>query len=190
MDKQSLSRLEAKIRDLESRLELEQMARQRAEVTTKIRNGYFYHEKKKKCLKVNKVLRFQWEIGKQISSSDVFFTRLIKQWCVITYNFIIIILFNIYWHIKSQSHLANFFPDCLDRDKFSNRKQSETDCDDKTPMCDCLSEYLQMCFRWYKDSSCPFPNIPYVLPMQQDSRDIHVPCFCYVSNQSKFWVVY
>ena len=45
-----------------------------------------------------------------------------------------------------------FFPIVHDRDKFSNREQSETDRNDDNPMCDCLSEYLRLCFRLYGDS--------------------------------------
>ena len=39
-----------------------------------------------------------------------------------------------------------------DRDKFSNRKQSETNRNDENATCDYLSEYLRMCFRLYEDS--------------------------------------
>ena len=123
----------------------------------------------------------------RLSSSDMFFTSLIN-WFVIT-----CILFHYYYYIwyllthQVQVPLSKIFFR-LFRD--NNPEQSETLWDDETPMCDCLSEYLQMCIWWYKDSPCPFPNIPYVLPMKQYGWDIHVPCFCYVSNQSKFWVVY
>ena len=40
-----------------------------------------------------------------------------------------------------------------DRDKCSNRGQSQTNRNDENVMCDYLSEYLRMCFRLYEDSS-------------------------------------
>ena len=52
-----------------------------------------------------------------------------------------------------------FFPIVHDRDKFSNREQSETNRYDENAMCDHLSEYLRMCFRLYKEFSRPFLNI-------------------------------
>ena len=38
------------------------------------------------------------------------------------------------------------------RDKFNNRKQSETNWNDENAMRDYLSENLRMCFRLYEDS--------------------------------------
>ena len=49
-----------------------------------------------------------------------------------------------------------YFPIVHDRDKFSKHKQSETNRNDENATCDYLSEYLQMCFRLYEDSSRPF----------------------------------
>ena len=46
-----------------------------------------------------------------------------------------------------------------DRDRFSDREQSETNRNDENAMCDFLSEYLRMCFRFYEDTSRPFLNI-------------------------------
>ena len=51
------------------------------------------------------------------------------------------------------------FPIVHDRDKFSNREQSETNRNDENVMCDYLSEYLRKCFRLYEDSSRPFLGI-------------------------------
>ena len=53
----------------------------------------------------------------------------------------------------------NIFPIFHDRDKFSNREQSETNRNDENAMCDYFSEYLRMFFRLYEDSSRPFLNI-------------------------------
>ena len=53
----------------------------------------------------------------------------------------------------------NIFPIVHDRDKFSNREQSETNRNDVNAMCDYLSEYLRMRFRLYEDSSRAFLNI-------------------------------
>ena len=52
-----------------------------------------------------------------------------------------------------------FFRIVHERDKFSNREQSETNRNDENATCDYLSEYLRMCFRLYEDSSRPFLNI-------------------------------
>ena len=51
--------------------------------------------------------------------------------------------------LKPRSHLVDYqvFPAVHDRDKFSNREQSETKRDDENAVCDYLSEYLRMCFR-------------------------------------------
>ena len=46
-----------------------------------------------------------------------------------------------------------FFQIVYDREKFSNREQSETNQNNENAMWDCLSEYLPMCFRLYPDSS-------------------------------------
>ena len=51
------------------------------------------------------------------------------------------------------------FPIVHDRAKFSSRKQSETNRNDKNAVCDYVSEYLRMCFRLYEDSLRPFVNI-------------------------------
>ena len=62
--------------------------------------------------------------------------------------------------LKTQSHLAEyFFPIVHDRDKFSNREQSERNWNDENAMCDYLSKYLRMCFLLYEDLSRPFLNI-------------------------------
>ena len=54
--------------------------------------------------------------------------------------------------VKPRSHLAEYFlPIVHDRDKFSNREQSETNRNDENAMCDYLSEYIRMCFRLYED---------------------------------------
>ena len=56
--------------------------------------------------------------------------------------------------MKSPSPIwPNIFPIVHDRDKLSNRKQSETNRNDENPMCNYLFEYLRMCFRLYEDSS-------------------------------------
>ena len=52
-----------------------------------------------------------------------------------------------------------FSPIVHNRDKFSNREQSETNRNDENAMCDYLSEYLRMCFRLYEGSSRPFLTI-------------------------------
>ena len=52
-----------------------------------------------------------------------------------------------------------FFPIVHDRDKFSNREQSETNRNDEIATYDYLSEYIRMCFQLHKDSSRPFLNI-------------------------------
>ena len=52
-----------------------------------------------------------------------------------------------------------YFPIVHDRDKFSNREQSETNWNNENAMCDYLSEYLRMRFRLYDDSLRPFLNI-------------------------------
>ena len=49
-----------------------------------------------------------------------------------------------------------FFLIVHDRDKISNREQSETNRNDENAMCDHLSEYMRLCFRLYEDSSRPF----------------------------------
>ena len=54
--------------------------------------------------------------------------------------------------VKPRSHLAEyFFPIVHNRDKFSNREQSETNRNDENAMCGYLSEYIRMCFRLYED---------------------------------------
>ena len=52
-----------------------------------------------------------------------------------------------------------FFPIVHDRDKFSNREQSETNQNDENAMCDYSSEYSRMGFRLYVDSSRLFLNL-------------------------------
>ena len=54
------------------------------------------------------------------------------------------------WHLDPC--LQIIFPIVQDRDKFSNRKQSETNQNDENAKCDCLSKQVQMCFRLYEDS--------------------------------------
>ena len=44
-----------------------------------------------------------------------------------------------------------FCPIVHDRDKFSNREQSEINRNDESAMCDYLSEYQRMCFQLYED---------------------------------------
>ena len=56
-------------------------------------------------------------------------------------------------------HGRIFVPIVHDRDKFSNRKQSETNRIDENAMCDYISEYLRMSFCLYEDSSRPFLDI-------------------------------
>ena len=53
----------------------------------------------------------------------------------------------------------NSFPIVLDRDKFNNCEQSETNRNDENAMCDYLSKYLRMCFGFYEDTSRSFRNI-------------------------------
>ena len=60
---------------------------------------------------------------------------------------------------KPRSHLAQIFPIVHDRDKFSDREQSETNQNDENAMCYYLSEYLRMCFQLYEDSSRPFLKV-------------------------------
>ena len=77
-----------------------------------------------------------------------------------------------YWYILYPLELSpgptwpNIFPIVHDRDKFSNREQSETNRNDENAMCDFLSQYLRMCFRLYEDSSRLFVNILW-LPCEQ-----------------------
>ena len=59
--------------------------------------------------------------------------------------------------VKPRSHLTEyFFPIFHNRDKFSNRKQSETNGIDENARCDYSSEYLRMYFRLYEDLSKPW----------------------------------
>ena len=45
-------------------------------------------------------------------------------------------------NLKTWAHLATFFLIIQDRDKISNREQSETNRNDENAMCEYLSEYL------------------------------------------------
>ena len=64
-----------------------------------------------------------------------------------------------------------FFPIVDNRDKFRNREQSETNRNDKSAMCDYLSDYLRMCFRLYENSSRPFLNILQTLCKQNRAAE-------------------
>ena len=51
------------------------------------------------------------------------------------------------------------FPIVHDRDKFSNREQSETNRNDENAICDYISEYLRTCLRLHDDSSRQCLNV-------------------------------
>ena len=73
---------------------------------------------------------------------------LIKNYCLYWY---ILYLIQSHWNhietVKRRSHWAGyFFLIIYDRDRFTNREQSETNRNDENAMCDYLSEYLRMCF--------------------------------------------
>ena len=66
----------------------------------------------------------------------------------------------------------NIFTIVQDRNKFSNREQSETNRNDGYAMCDYSSEYLRMCFRLYEDSPRPFLNI--VRTLVNEARKVRI----------------